>query len=252
MRKIGKQFPYTWKWSRRVKKYVNRCLNSMVKKSFALIKIPVIYNILTHKIVQNLCPFIFLWGYPKMQGAWTSGLHHIVLPPPLPNPMEMMHVSLDGCSNASEGLRNPCLLIELLAQPCPRGKRYLWYVLVIQPCPTLCDPMDCSPPGSSIHGILQARILEWVAIPFSRDLPDPGIKPRSPSLQADSLLSEPPGSKQIFLLFQREILSLSSKVVCYTNILENSLGQQLSVLLLRRHANHNRPLKNCLPTNFFF
>ena len=44
--------------------------------------ISVIYNILTHKIVQNLCPFIFLWGYPKMQGAWTSGLHHIVLPPP--------------------------------------------------------------------------------------------------------------------------------------------------------------------------
>ena len=37
-----------------------------------------------------------------------------------------------------------------------------------QLCPTLCDPMDCSPPGSSVHGILQARILEWVAIPFSR------------------------------------------------------------------------------------
>ena len=35
-------------------------------------------------------------------------------------------------------------------------------------CLTLCDPMDCSPPGSSVHGILQARILEWVAIPFSR------------------------------------------------------------------------------------
>ena len=41
-------------------------------------------------------------------------------------------------------------------------------VLVAQPCPTLCDPRDCSPPGSSVHGILQARILEWVAIPFSR------------------------------------------------------------------------------------
>ena len=40
-------------------------------------------------------------------------------------------------------------------------------VLVAQSCPTLCDPMDCSPPGS-VHGILQARILEWVAIPFSR------------------------------------------------------------------------------------
>ena len=41
-------------------------------------------------------------------------------------------------------------------------------VLVAQSCPTLCDPMDCSPPGSSVHGILQARILERVAIPFSR------------------------------------------------------------------------------------
>ena len=40
-------------------------------------------------------------------------------------------------------------------------------VLVAQSCPTLCDPMDCSHPDSSVHGILQARILEWVAIPFS-------------------------------------------------------------------------------------
>ena len=39
---------------------------------------------------------------------------------------------------------------------------------VAQSCPTLCDPLDCSPPGSSIHGIFQARILEWVAISFSR------------------------------------------------------------------------------------
>ena len=42
------------------------------------------------------------------------------------------------------------------------------YVLVAQSCPTLCDPMDCSLPGSSIHGILQARILAWIAISFSR------------------------------------------------------------------------------------
>ena len=41
-------------------------------------------------------------------------------------------------------------------------------VLVTPLCPTLCDPTDCSPPGSSVHGILQARILQWVAIPFSR------------------------------------------------------------------------------------
>ena len=44
---------------------------------------------------------------------------------------------------------------------------------VAQSCPTLCDPVDCSPPGSSIHGILQARILEWVAIFFSRGSSQP-------------------------------------------------------------------------------
>ena len=62
---------------------------------------------------------------------------------------------------------------------------------MLQLCPTLCNPMDCSPLGFSVHGILQARILEWVAISFSRDLPDPGMEPRSPALQADALTSEP-------------------------------------------------------------
>ena len=52
--------------------------------------------------------------------------------------------------------------------------------------------MDCRPPGSSVHGILQARILEWVAFPFSGDLPNPGIKPGFPALQVDSLPSEQP------------------------------------------------------------
>ena len=55
-------------------------------------------------------------------------------------------------------------------------------------CSTLWDPVDYT-----VHGILQARILEWVAIPFSRGSPNPGIEPRSPTLQADSLPAEPPG-----------------------------------------------------------
>ena len=70
-------------------------------------------------------------------------------------------------------------------------------MLVAQLCPTLRNPMDYSLPGSSVHGILQARILEWVAIPFSRDLPDPGIEPGSAALSADSLPSEPPGKYNI-------------------------------------------------------
>ena len=68
---------------------------------------------------------------------------------------------------------------------------------VAQLCPTLCDLVGCSPPGLSVHGILQARILEWVAIPFSRDLPNPGIKLRPLALQEDSLPSERPGKPKI-------------------------------------------------------
>ena len=67
-------------------------------------------------------------------------------------------------------------------------KKSLSWVLVAQSCLTHCDPMDCSPPG-----ILQARILEWIAFPSPGDLPDSGTKPRSPALQADSLPSEPLG-----------------------------------------------------------
>ena len=58
-------------------------------------------------------------------------------------------------------------------------------MLCAQSCLPLCDSMDGSPPGSSVHGILQAKILERVAMPSSGDLPGPGIKPttlRSPAL----------------------------------------------------------------------
>ena len=55
-------------------------------------------------------------------------------------------------------------------------------VLVAQLCPTLCNPMDYSLPSYSVPGILQARILEWVAIPFSKNLPNTGIEPGSPAL----------------------------------------------------------------------
>ena len=66
-----------------------------------------------------------------------------------------------------------------------------------QLCLTFCDPMDCSLPGASVHGILQAGTLEWVAIFSSRDLPRPGIESMSlasPALQADSLLLSHQGS----------------------------------------------------------
>ena len=66
-------------------------------------------------------------------------------------------------------------------------------VLLVQSYSTLCDFMNCYPPVSPVHGILQASILECVVIPFPRGSSNPRIEARSPALQADSLSSEPPG-----------------------------------------------------------
>ena len=67
-------------------------------------------------------------------------------------------------------------------------KQKKWKVTVPQSCPTLCNPMD-----RTAHGTLQARILEWVAFPFSRGSSQPGIEPRSLALEADSFPAEPQG-----------------------------------------------------------
>ena len=109
---------------------------------------------------------------------------------------------------------------------------------LLHSCPPFGNPVDCNPPGSSVHGNLQARILEWVAISFPcrvscgdpnpnpspADLPHPGIEPGSPSLQTDSLLSEPPGkpsptdsfvffSVSLSLLLGRSLQPISSQGV---------------------------------------
>ena len=82
------------------------------------------------------------------------------------------------------------------------GQGSLWkqtmkvQVLVAQSTLTLCDPMDCSPPGSSVHG--PSRQKYWSGLPFfpPGNLPHPGIKPTYPTLEADSLPSEPPGKSK--------------------------------------------------------
>ena len=78
--------------------------------------------------------------------------------------------------------------------------------------PTFCGPMDCSPPGSSVHGILQARILEWVAMPPADDLPDPGIEaasPVPPSLAGGFFITEPPDKPDSWTL--RRFTKMSNK-----------------------------------------
>ena len=98
------------------------------------------------------------------------------------------HLGLIRCSFLLESVMVICIFLQI----CPLHlgclntyKKWKWKPLCLV---WLCNPMDYT-----VHEILQARILEWVAFSFSRGSPNPGIKPRSPTLQADSLPSEPPG-----------------------------------------------------------
>ena len=108
---------------------------------------------------------------------------------------------------AESGLRSPifvireffflffnCLFSQCLPQsrPCPKRESGSISHSVVSDS---LWPLDCSPPGSSVHGIHQAKRLEWVVTPFSRGS-SPGIKPVFPGLQTDSLPSEPPRRPQ--------------------------------------------------------
>ena len=100
--------------------------------------------------------------------------------------------------------------------------------LVAQSCPTLCSPMDCSPPGSYVHGILQARILSGLSCPPPGDLPNPGTEPTSPIAPAwplDSLLTEPSGSP---LSLFTSLPNLQTARSCYSQgaIVENPLREK--------------------------
>ena len=79
---------------------------------------------------------------------------------------------------------------------------------------TLCDLMNSSLPGSSVRGILQARTLECVAMPSSRDLPHPAIEPRPPAVQMDSLSSELPGKPTQYPLPVKTLITAKGQFYC--------------------------------------
>ena len=99
----------------------------------------------------------------------------------LPHPRfeHMSHISCTGMDRGAHGWRSH------IAQGFWRPG--FGACLCAQSRLTLSDSLNCSPPGSCVHGILLARIVEWVAMPFSRDLPDSGIEPMPSAVQADSL-----------------------------------------------------------------
>ena len=112
--------------------------------------------------------------------------------------------------------------------------------LVAQSCPTLHNPMDCCPPGSSVHGILQGRTLQWVAIYSPGDLLDPGIEPSTSALQADSLLSELPGKPGV------ERINLKGKWVRFSgNSVKRSDLWETGLVSLGAYFHWRTGLKRC-------
>ena len=93
----------------------------------------------------------------------------------------------------SLGLRQASLLRQIFSQDHV-------LCLVAQSCPTLCNPMDCSLPGCSVHGDTPGKNTGVGCLALLQDLPNPGIEPRSPTLQVDSLPSEPPNHYGVSLL----------------------------------------------------
>ena len=107
---------------------------------------------------------------------------------------------------------------------------------VAQSCSTLCDPVDCSPPGSSIHGILQARILEWVAIPFSRG----SSRPMNPSLYI---------AGRFFTIWATTEAVLHGHLAASQNLSMNALWPSISTSRVLSRINwYLKNLHNCTDT----
>ena len=151
----------------------------------------------THTHIYTVLAHLF----PLILISWTSCFHFCRQAPGcLP---DFLDWKSDLCLYFSRGMdvcfKNPMLIhhrhlhkLKVLTETAGICQ-LLVFVLVTQSCLTLWDPVDCSLPGPSVHGILQARYWSGLPFPFPGGLPNPGIEPGSPALQADSFWSEPPG-----------------------------------------------------------
>ena len=134
---------------------------------------------MTHLLVTQSC----LFCDPMDSSLWGSSVHGVSQA----RILEWVAIPFSrGLSRPRDWTCISCTGRQVLYHLCHLGSPYIYIyiyiymcvcvcvcVLFTQSCLTLCNPMDYSPPSSSVHGILQARILEWVAIPFSRGLSQP-------------------------------------------------------------------------------
>ena len=122
--------------------------------------------------------------------------------------------------------------------------QWTWKILIPQPCPTLCKPMD----RSSAHGVLQARILQWVSILLSRDLPNPRIKPLSPALLATVYhLShqESPEDRGALLVYP----PTSPRLVSYSSVWCSPLQQPHLMKILSQINTCQSPVSHCIKSS---
>ena len=120
----------------------------------------------------------------SFHGGENTGVGCLPSPQDLPDP---------GIKLRSPILQEDFLPSEPAGKPISYETSVLDSLLVTQLYLTLCNPIDCSPPDSSVHGILQARILEWVAISFSRGSSQPGDQTRIYCIAGEFFTTEPHG-----------------------------------------------------------
>ena len=121
----------------------------------------------------------------------------------------------------------------------------LYCCLVVQSCPTLCEPMDCGPPGFSVHEISQARILELVAISFSRGSSQPRDRIHVSCLTGRFFTTEPPGKPEISMIW----CLMFSKYDSFTSLAKFSFHEMFKVIVFLISLS-NRFLIHRNETNF--
>ena len=103
-----------------------------------------------------------------------------------------------------------------------------WLMLSHSLCPTLCDPMNCNPPGSSVHGISQARVLDGLPFPSPGDFPDPGVKPTSPALTGRFFTTESLGKPKYTLSYIKFIKGMIHFTMVHIKIIIQGQKKKLA------------------------
>ena len=153
---------------------------------------------------KGILPFPTMW----------MGLGNIMLPKSSQTQRWILHVESKNHQIINlETVERYLQELEEMRRSYSKGSKFESESEVAQSYPTLCDPMDCSLPGSSSMGFSRQEYWSGLPFPSSGDLPNPGIKPGSPALEADALTSEPPGKSLSYSYFIEA--NLCYRVTCW-------------------------------------